>query len=47
MHPPLLSSAAECWDSHGVRLQAQKGEASSVAIILVLDERQGEVKGAL
>lgn len=32
--------------SRGVRLQAQKGEAGSVAVILALDERPGEAKGA-
>lgn len=35
------------WLSHGVGLQAQKGEASSVAVILAPDERPEEVKGTL
>lgn len=43
----LYRALWQLWLSRGVWLQAQKGEASSMAVILVLDERRGEVKGAL
>lgn len=35
------------WLSCGVRLQAPKGEASYKAVILVLHEKSGEMKGPL
>lgn len=51
VHPSLtlflLPPPPALWLSRGVRLQAQKGEASSVAVILAPDERPEEVKGTL
>lgn len=43
LHPALWQP----WLSRGVWLQALKGKTSSVAAILVLDKRPGEVNGAL
>lgn len=48
VHPALtLFLPGALWLSRGVQLQAQKGEASSVAVILAPDERPEEVKGTL
>lgn len=41
--PPVAALARPC----GVRLQAPKGEASCEAVILVLREKSGEMKGPL
>ena len=51
VHPALAGFLHQVlwqpWLSQGVRLQAPKGEASCVAVILVLDERPGKRRGSL
>lgn len=46
-HVPECPLPSPAHPARGVQLQAPKGEAGSVAVILALDERPGQAKGAL